>query len=116
MFSLVFSKRKIERRAFVHFCLSPDPAAVTVNDALAGRQADAAAREFIRRMQALERAEEFVRIRHIEADAVVRYAVYRFALTLSFGHPSPAGRGGRENSEMDFRLGARGGELEGVAH
>jgi len=44
------SKYKEERRAFAHFCLSPNPSTVTVNDTLDGSQPNAGAGEFIRRM------------------------------------------------------------------
>ena len=80
---LKHSECEIKRRAFFGFRLRPDAPAVTVDDALDGCQPDAGAGKFTRRVQALERAEEFVCVRHIEASAVIFYEVYRFSLTSS---------------------------------
>src|SRR5574337_324258 len=69
----VFSKRKVESCAFVQGGLRPDAPAVAVDDALHGRQAYAGAGKLVHRVQALERAEEFFAVGHVESDPIVAH-------------------------------------------
>src|SRR5665213_514831 len=62
---------EIKRRALFRLALSPYTTAVTVDDALHNRQADACAFKFFRRMQPLENAEKFVHVFHLKTRAVV---------------------------------------------
>src|SRR5580698_9973427 len=62
-----------ERAAFPCLGFGPDPAAVAAQDAVHDRQADAAALEFGRRMQPLERVEQLCRVLHVEPGAVVTH-------------------------------------------
>src|SRR5882672_658673 len=70
---------EIEDRAFVGPGLGPDAAAVAYDDALYAGEADARALELLRRVKALEYAEEPVRLAHVEARAVVLHVVDRRA-------------------------------------
>src|SRR5574341_2527334 len=56
----ILSKYKVKSCALVHGSLGPDAPAVAVDDALNGRQPHARAGKLVHRVQALERAEEFV--------------------------------------------------------
>jgi hypothetical protein len=67
--------RKIKSCSLVRFGLSPDSAAVAVNDALEQRQTHAGAFELFGSMQPLEYAEQFAGVRHVEADTIVAYKV-----------------------------------------
>ncbi len=64
-------RREEEGGARVDRALRPDAAAVAVHDALHRGEADSGAFEVARRMQPLEHAEQFRRIGHIEAGAIV---------------------------------------------
>ena len=74
----------MEGRPFIHGPLGPNTSAMSGNDALHGREADAGPLEIFGAVQALERAKELLRVAHVEAHAVVsheegRHAVVRFA-------------------------------------
>src|SRR5690606_13021081 len=63
--------REIERGALVDLGLRPDAATVPIDNALHSRQAHAGTGEFLGIVQTLERAKQFVRVRHVETGAVV---------------------------------------------
>src|SRR3712207_1299611 len=71
-------KREIERRSLPHRAFGPHPAAMAVDNAAYGGQADAPSFELRRRMQALEGAKQLVGVGHVEPGAVVAYEVRRF--------------------------------------
>ena len=73
---------KIKRCSLLYRAFGPNPAAVAVNDALHGGQANTGARKFSHAMQTLERSEKFVRVGHVEAGAVVAHKVGMFAFEL----------------------------------
>src|SRR2546421_9816967 len=62
---------EVNGRSLVHRALSPDAAAMPVDDALHGRKADACALELARAVEALKRAEQLIGISHVEARAIV---------------------------------------------
>ena len=53
------------------FALSPDQAAMPLDDALHVREPDTGALELARGMQALEDGEQFPRVFHVEARSIV---------------------------------------------
>src|SRR5260370_8699822 len=57
---------KKERRPLINFPLAPDPASMSMNDPLNGRQADARALEFPARMQTLKRAHQLIAFSHLK--------------------------------------------------
>ena len=65
--------------------LRPDPAAVLVDDALHGGQADAGARELPCVVKSLERAEQLAGVGHVEAHAVVAHEIGRLRRRLRSG-------------------------------
>src|SRR5467141_2207467 len=65
------SQGEVERRSLIDHALGPDPAAVPVDDASDGGEADAGALEVGSGMQSLEHAEQLVRVLHVEAGAVI---------------------------------------------
>ena len=67
----VVRQSKVKGRSLIHFSLSPDPAAVTLDDALDDGQADAGAFVFFPRVQALEGAEEVAEIALIKPNPIV---------------------------------------------
>src|SRR6266404_4333769 len=68
---LPFRKGEKEGRADINLALGPDASTVALNDPPHVSEADAGAFELSCRMQALEHAEEFVGILHVEAYAIV---------------------------------------------
>ena len=64
-------------------CGDPDTAAVTMNDALHRCKTDASAHEFLGVVQALESAEEFIGVSHIETGAVVPDEKAGFAVLVA---------------------------------
>src|SRR2546423_14209687 len=92
---------EIKGRPFIHGPLGPDASAVSGNDALHGREADAGAFELPGCMQALERAKQFVGIRHVESRAVITDKIKALAVL-----PVPA--------KTDLCLFAMRTELQGV--
>jgi hypothetical protein len=72
------------------------------HDALNGRETDAGALEFGHGVEALERAEELLGVRHVESGAVVAYEEGARAILLG-------------DSELDARARGLRGELPGVA-
>src|SRR5256885_193341 len=89
------------RRPFARPALGPAPAAMSVDDALHGGQAQAVPGKLVRAMQAMEHAEEFVLVAHVKADAVVAHEIDNAFLGLA---RADADEGGL----------ARGAELERV--
>src|SRR5262244_3993481 len=73
-------KREIECGAAPDLALGPHAAQVTQDDALHVCQADSRALEVPGAVQALEDAEEFARIPHVESDAVVAHETDRLAI------------------------------------
>src|SRR5437763_13091029 len=66
-------KRERERRAGVDAPFRPDPSALAVDDAPHVGEADPVAFEIVRAVKPLEHAEQLVRVRHVEPDAVVAH-------------------------------------------
>src|ERR1700752_242694 len=64
-------QREVKRGALIELPFSPDPPAVPRDDPLDDRQADAGAFKVLRAVQALEYAEQLVRITRVEPGAVV---------------------------------------------
>ena len=81
--SLLAGQNEIEGRAFARLRLGPDPATVFVDDALHGGQAQAVPGKLVCAMQAMEHAEEFVPVAHVEADAVVLHEIDNAILVLA---------------------------------
>src|SRR5215218_4589015 len=69
------SEREVEGGPLAYTPLRPDPAAVPVDDARHSRQADPGPLELILTVQPLERAEQFVCVRLVEAGPVVPHVV-----------------------------------------
>jgi len=67
------SRRECEEKcgAFPHSPLGPDTAGVMGNDSVHGRQTNSRAGKLTRGMQALECTEQFVRMSHVKASAVI---------------------------------------------
>ena len=65
------AQRKAERRALVQRGVSPDPAAVTVDDPLDNRQPDPGALVLLGAVQPLKHAKQLVAVAHIKAHAVI---------------------------------------------
>src|SRR4030095_3170644 len=72
-------KREIECGAAPDLALGPYAAPVTQDDALYVCQADSRALEVLGAVQALEDAEEFARVPHVESNAVVAHETDRLA-------------------------------------
>jgi hypothetical protein len=85
----------------VDLVLRPDPAMVACDQSLHRREADACSPELGGAMQALEGLEQPVRVRHVEARAIVPYVEGRLV--------------GRAAADFDARVGAPRGELLSVA-
>ena len=89
------AESEVEGGAAVDGRLGPNPAAVPVDDALDGGQADAGAGVLRRGVQPLEGREQHVGVGHVEAGAVIAYEEDRrlavLAAELEVG-PRPAGR------------------------
>src|SRR5262249_38712501 len=77
------SEREVERRAVVHLGLGPHPATVSVHDALHDGQPDAGPLVVLGTMQALEDAEQLVRVPDVESYPVVLHEVHAFAVLLA---------------------------------
>src|SRR6476646_6270571 len=60
-----------KRCALVYFCFRPDPAAVLVDNTLAGRKPHPGAFEILRAVKTLEDPEEFAGILHVKTSAVI---------------------------------------------
>src|SRR5713101_5370416 len=75
-----------ECAAFSRLAFGPDPAAVTAQDAVHDGQPDAATLEFGRRVQPLERVEQFARIPHVEPGAVVAHEKHLAAVLAGRAH------------------------------
>src|SRR5262245_41116713 len=73
-------EREGEGCAAVDVGVGPHPATVAAPDALDQREADAGPLELVGAVQALEHAEQAGRVRHVEADAVVRDPVHDLAV------------------------------------
>jgi hypothetical protein len=74
----------------------PRCAAVPVNDPLHNRQADAGAFKFVRAVEALKDAEQFVRIPHVKTGPVVAHEIdvlvlLKFAADFNDGRPRVGG-------------------------
>ena len=64
----------------IHFGFRPDPTSMTMDDALDECKSHSRSREFFLGVQPLEDAEQFVRVAHVEARAVVLHVVDDFAV------------------------------------
>ena len=95
------SESKIECRTFIRRGFGPDAAAMPLDDALHNRQPNAGAFLIFGSMQALEHAEQFTRVLHVEANAIVAHEIHNSAV---------------HQFEADFNLGGRlfAGVLDGV--
>src|SRR5262249_41617385 len=67
----VLYQREIEGCAIVDPAFAPDAPTVALQDAAHRSQADPGALEFIFAVQTLEHTEQFVRVLHVESDAVI---------------------------------------------
>src|ERR1700680_121481 len=76
-----------ERAALSWLAFGPDPAAVAGQNAMHDGQPNAAALEFGRRVQPLERVEQFVRVAHVEPGAVVTHEKDRLAVLADRPEP-----------------------------
>src|SRR5258708_39898255 len=83
------------------FALRPDAPTVPVDDALHRRQSHARSLELVGRVQALKGREKLVRMRHVEAGAVVADVVAVFCAALHL-------------PDLDVGGGALAGEFPGV--
>src|SRR3989338_1178669 len=72
---LTYWQGEVNRRTLANPAFRPHPPAVLGHDALDDGQPDAGALEFIHAMQALEYAEQFIRILHVEPDTVILYMI-----------------------------------------
>src|SRR3989454_6337151 len=90
--SVLASQGEVERRPAVHRSLRPHAAAMAVHDALHRGESYARALELDGRVEALERAEQLLGVRHVEARAVVPDEAG--AVTVALGHAEPEGRAG----------------------
>src|SRR5690606_18979625 len=110
---IALAKRKPEHRALPDARLRPDAPAVALDDAAGDRQPDACAFELILAMQALERAEQFADVAHVEPHAVVANENALLQLVAPAQRlslcPEPAG------ADLDHRAHARTRVLQGVA-
>src|SRR5258706_8989582 len=68
-------EREVEDRSFVEPGLGPDAATMAHDDALHDSEPHAGALELLRGVEALEHAEQPVRLAHVEPDAVVLHIV-----------------------------------------
>src|SRR6266849_349779 len=68
---LMTSEHEVEGRSLADDALGPGPSTMAVDDSAHGGEADAASRKFALAVQALERAEQLVRVDHVEAHPVV---------------------------------------------
>src|SRR5579863_1451607 len=80
LFVAIVSKSEEERGAATGLGLSPDSAAVTVNDSLHGGQANARAFEFFLAVQTLKHTEQFVGVFRVETHSVVAHEKRFFAV------------------------------------
>src|SRR6185369_12573867 len=94
-------KREVKGRAFVDFAFRPNSTAVTTDNALDRGESDAGAFELGHVMQALKHAEQFARVGHIEAGAVVTDEIHRRAVV-------------RVDAKLDLSVGAFSGEFPSV--
>jgi hypothetical protein len=85
---------EIKRGTQAHRAFSFDFAAVPVDDALDGRQPDAGAGKIGGAVQPLERAKQFVRVSHVEADAVVTQLGELFQIVAAINHAGVKEGGG----------------------
>ena len=69
--SLLMSEREVENSAFACFAFGAHLAAVAMDDALDGRQADTGSFELLGSVQALEHAEKLSGITHIETRTII---------------------------------------------
>ena len=111
----VLGQREIERGALVDLAFRPHAAAMALDDAADVGKADAGALEEIVRMQALEDAEQFLRVPHVEADTVVAHAEDPFirgraglARDFDDGGVACAGVFERVREKVENRLAERG--------
>src|SRR5207249_5349658 len=89
----------MERSAFARLAFGPDPATVLVDDALHGGQAQAVPGKLVCAMQAMEHAEEFVPVAHVEADAVVAHEIDNAFLGLTRADDDEGGLASRAELE-----------------
>src|SRR6267143_4174435 len=70
---------EIEGGALVQLPFCPHPPAVPLHDSLDDRETDSRALEFLRAVQPLEHAEQFVGVAGVEAGAVVLHIIHGLA-------------------------------------
>lgn len=71
---------EIKPRPLPHSAFRPDPTAIPVDDPLHRGKADAGAREIVLGMQALKRAKQLLRQRHVEPRPIVVYKTCGFPM------------------------------------
>ena len=77
--------REEKPRAFAKFRLHPNSSAVSLDHCFADCQTDAAAFELVQAVQALEQAEDFFGVFHVDTDTVVRDPEDPFGTVISRG-------------------------------
>src|SRR5439155_19198744 len=90
---------EIKRRAFARLRLGPDPAAMSVDDALHGGQTQTVPDKLLRAMETMEHAEEFVLVAHVKADAVVAHEIDNAFLGLARADADKGGSARRAELE-----------------
>src|SRR5262252_6605805 len=99
-----FESGEVERGTSVYNALRPHSAAVTSDDTLNRREPYAGAFERLRTVQALEHAEQFMDVLHVETHAIISHEDNDLA-RLAVGAP-----------DLDLGLCPRGRELDGVGN
>src|SRR5262249_60631226 len=99
---LAFRQREIKRHAFVDRTLGAPLAAMPMDDALNGREADSRAFELFREVQALEHAEQLVDMLHVESGAVVPHEYLHLADVVAHA------------ADLDYSRAAVASEFDGV--
>jgi hypothetical protein len=89
--SPVHRERKVKGRSLIHFSLSPDPAAVSLDDALDYGQADAGAFVFRANVQALENPVQIVGKLFIKPHTVVFNVIDSFLALGGSAHLDDCG-------------------------
>src|SRR5208282_227888 len=86
-----FLEGKVKRRPMIENAIGPDLTAVAANDPLNGGEANPGADELRALMQALERHEQLLRVRHIEPRSVVTNEGNPCAVLLGAPYFDPSG-------------------------
>ena len=96
-------KGEVESCALVFFCLGPDTSTMAEEDSLNVSEADARAFEFLFEVEALEDAEEFANVLHIETYTIIAHK-YNVLISSSL------------RAELDFSTFSRPGIFNGIGN